>query len=222
MGGKSAKMTCILPSDALGSALAAGLLAPGTVSPQAVGGLPSGTLAASNFAKLLHAPRAAHASGVPPEADMAVDPPDDASGALDPAVRHAAHLAASLTQPRPTTHPPERPSAHAQPPVPDASPASAAPPAEVRAAASLEELLPALVRSIAWNAQGHRGVVHLELGAGSLSGTRLVIEAEGGRLRVTIAPPPSVRASVELAGWSERIAARLAARGLDVGSVEVT
>jgi hypothetical protein len=133
-------------------------------------------------------------------------------------VRHSAHLA-------PPTRAPEHAREHA--PALASAPEHAlafAPehaPAEVRAATSLEELLPALVRTVAWNAEGRRGVVHLELGAGSLSGTRLVIEADAGRVRVTIAAPASVRASVDLSGWRERIAARLAARGLDVGSVDV-
>jgi hypothetical protein len=148
--------------------------------------------------------------GTPPDAS------EDTQGALDPAVRHAAHIA-----PPGQHRAAEHSLAHEPAPVADMSPPSALPPVEVRAAASLEDLLPALVRNIAWHAQGHRGVVHLELGAGALSGARLVIEADAGRVRITIAAPASIRASVDLSGWSERIAARLAARGLDVGSVEV-
>jgi hypothetical protein len=183
-------------------------------------GLPAaGALAKTSFAKLLHPPHALGGPGVDPGA-LAADVFDDPTSPLDPAVRHSAHLAPPRHAPEHAgEHAPALALEHASALAPASAPAPAS--AEVRAATSLEELLPALVRTVAWNADGRRGVVHLELGAGSLSGTRLVVEADAGRVRVTIAAPASVRAAVDLSGWRERIAARLAARGLDVGSVDV-
>jgi hypothetical protein len=77
--------------------------------------------------------------------------------------------------------------------------------------ASLEELLPALVRKIAWSSDARRGAVRIELGAGALSGATLLVAAEGGRVRVTLTAPRGV----ELGAWRERIIARLSSRGLD-------
>jgi hypothetical protein len=208
-------MTDLLPPPGPASPLLDGLLSPGAPSLAAPGLLPAGALAKTSVAKLLRPPHAPAGAGIDPGA-VATDVPDDPESPLDPAVRHSAHLA-------PLGRAPEHAREHAPALAPEHAPAFAPEhaPAEVRAATSLEELLPALVRTVAWNAEGRRGVVHLELGAGSLSGTRLVIEADAGRVRVTIAAPASVRASVDLSGWRERIAARLAARGLDVGSVDV-
>lgn len=214
------KMTGISPPPGFDAAFAMGLvLGAGGSSP-----LPAwprlGSAPATAFAKLLrgaHGPpaRCAAAGGGP-----GLDPSDGAEDALDPAVRHAAHLAPP-TQAHGAARAFEHSLAH-PPAIPvDSLPASTPPPVEARAAASLEELLPALVRKVAWSATGARGVVHLELGAGALSGTRLVIAADGGRVRVTIAASVSARSSVDLTGWRDRIAARLAARGIDVGSVEL-
>jgi hypothetical protein len=86
-----------------------------------------------------------------------------------------------------------------------------------RARASLEDLLPALVRKVAWSGDGKRGAVHLELGSGPLAGGRLLIQAEEGRVHVHLSAPEG--ASLE--GWRERIAGRLAARGLDVDGIDV-
>jgi len=74
-----------------------------------------------------------------------------------------------------------------------------------------EEILPALVRKIAWSGDARRGAVRIELGAGALTGATLLVAAEGGRVQVTL----SARADVELEPWRERIIARLAARGLE-------
>ncbi len=123
---------------------------------------------------------------------------------LDAAARQAAHLAApglspdALMQPRaPTlTFDPSTPSAGA----------SAAPPA------SLEEILPALVRKIAWSGDARRGAVRIELGSGALAGATLVVAADRGRVQVTL----RAHDGAGLDSWRERIAARLAARGLDV------
>lgn len=119
--------------------------------------------------------------------------------ALDPAARQAAQLA-PLAPPPPVTAPAPAP--------------AAAPPAR----ASLEDLLPALVRRVAWSGDARRGTVRLELGAGSLSGATLLVQSEQGRVEVRLSVPPGVDAEA----WRARIASRLAARGLEVDTIEVT
>lgn len=121
--------------------------------------------------------------------------------AIDSAARQAAHLG-----PPPGVAPLSAPLA---PTVAEAVTA--------RARTSLEDLLPALVRRVAWSGDGRRGAVHLELGAGPLAGGKLLIQADGGRVRVQLSAPEG--ASVE--GWRERIAGRLEARGLVVDEVAV-
>jgi|GEM_PF-1970264 len=100
---------------------------------------------------------------------------------------------------------------------PAATPPGEAPVARA-AAASLEDLLPALVRRVAWSGDGHRGTMRLELGAGELAGATLLVHAEGGRVRVELAVPPGVSAG----HWQERIRERLQARNIPTDSVEVT
>jgi hypothetical protein len=90
-------------------------------------------------------------------------------------------------------------------------------PTETRARTSLEDLLPALVRRIAWSGDARRGTVRLELGAGALAGATVLIHAEDGRLRVHLRAP----AGVDAEAWRSRIEARLARRGLAVDHVEV-
>ncbi|MDP8998770.1 MAG: hypothetical protein M3O46_01515 [Myxococcota bacterium] len=87
----------------------------------------------------------------------------------------------------------------------------------VRAATSLEDLLPALVRRIAWSGDRHRGSVRLELGAGELAGATLLVHAENGQVRVHLDVPPGTDA----ARWHQRICDRLASRGVQA-AVEVT
>jgi hypothetical protein len=89
---------------------------------------------------------------------------------------------------------------------------------EVRARASLEELLPALVRRIAWAGNGAKGSVRMELGRGALAGATVLVHAEQGRVRVEVSAPGDADASE----WRRRIDARLRERGLDVESVEVS
>jgi hypothetical protein len=96
------------------------------------------------------------------------------------------------------------------------SQATAPPPAGGPARASLEDLLPALVRRVAWSGDGRRGTVRLELGSGMLAGAELVVQADEGRVRVQLRAP----AGVDLGPLRERIAARLAARGLALDEVE--
>jgi hypothetical protein len=83
--------------------------------------------------------------------------------------------------------------------------------------ASLEDLLPALVRRVGWSGDGRRGTVRLELGAGELAGATLLVHADDGRVRVHLSAP----GAVDLGRWRQRLAERLAARGLHVDDVEV-
>lgn len=86
------------------------------------------------------------------------------------------------------------------------------PPASAPPRASLEDLLPALVRRVAWSGDGRRGTVRLELGSGALAGAELIVHAEEGQVRVQFRAP----AGVDLGPLRERIAARLAGRGLSL------
>jgi hypothetical protein len=95
------------------------------------------------------------------------------------------------------------------------SQAAMPPPVSGPARASLEDLLPALVRRVAWSGDGRRGTVRLELGSGALAGAELVVHADEGRVRVQLHGPPGV----DLKPMRERIAARLAARGLSLDDV---
>jgi hypothetical protein len=179
----------LLPSSLAPSAALSPLLGPGTV------GLAPG--ASGTFSEALQAARAG------PQGRGAVAPaarPRRGAEDLDAASRQVAHLAPpgaglpGLIQPPQPTLPP--PSASAPNPV---------------GAASLEEILPALVRKIAWSGDARRGAVRIELGAGALAGATLLVAADRGRVRVTL----SAQAGVELEPYRERIVARLAARGLD-------
>ncbi len=123
-------------------------------------------------------------------------PPDET---LDPSARHAAQLA-----------PPTLPGAP-QPGAPT-TPAQV----EARVRSSLEDLLPALVRRVAWSGDGRRGTVRLELGAGELAGGTLLVQVDEGRVRVKLSAPPGV----DVGAWRGRILDRFEARGLAVDSIE--
>jgi hypothetical protein len=140
---------------------------------------------------------------LPPGATKDDDP-------LDPLHRHHATLAApdSLALPS-VAGPPD--------PLAGSHTAGATAPS-ARAAASLEDLVPALVRRIAWSGDRQRGSVRLELGAGELAGATLLVQAEGGRVRVHLNVPPGVDAG----RWQRRISRRLASRGVATDAVEVT
>jgi hypothetical protein len=99
----------------------------------------------------------------------------------------------------------------------DVAPSDAARSA-VRAAASLEDLVPALVRRIAWSGDRHRGTVRLELGAGELAGATLLVHADDGHVRIHMDVPPGVDAN----RWRERIRCRLVSRGMRLDALEVT
>ena len=138
--------------------------------------------------------------GVPPAHRRAADDakPRKEEDMLDPSARRAAQLAP--------------PQATAPVAVLASTERSAPPPR-----ASLEALLPALVKRIAWSGDARRGTVRLELGAGALAGATLLIESNDGRVDVQLAAP----AGVDVTAWRERIARRLGDRGLDVGSIVV-
>lgn len=154
--------------------------------------------AASLPSSSAHAPPspAVHARDEREERDGRRERDAEPSLELDPAARHAAQLA---------------------PPIAIASVEATAATAEVARRASLEELIPALVKRIAWGGDARRGSVRIELGAGELAGGTLLVHADEGRVRVELAVPPGVDAIA----WRERIERRLAARGLDVASVDV-
>lgn len=126
-------------------------------------------------------------------------PPTTHDDDLDPMARRAAQLA---------------PPVHVAPATAlQESPASV----ETQARVSLEEILPALVRKIAWAGDGKRGSVRIELGAGELAGSTLLVHADHGKVKVELSVPPGVDAH----DWQQRIHHKLSARGLDVESVEV-
>ena len=83
------------------------------------------------------------------------------------------------------------------------------------ARSSLEELLPALVRRVAWSGDGRKGTVRLELGAGGMAGAEVVVESDHGRVRVQLKAP----AGVDGEAWRRRVEGRLTARGLQVDGV---
>ncbi len=116
---------------------------------------------------------------------------------LDPATRQAAQLAPPLATPK----------------VESASVA-----AQTNAQISLEDLVPALVKKIAWTGDAHRGTVRMELGSGELAGSTLTVSADHGRVSVHVRVP----AGTDAGAWRSRLATRLEARGLSVESVEIT
>lgn len=75
-----------------------------------------------------------------------------------------------------------------------------------------ERLASEIVRSIAWGGDRRRGAARIELGGEQFGGTRLVIEVDGDRLRLSLDAPPGVDADALRA----RLSARLERRGLHV------
>ena len=86
------------------------------------------------------------------------------------------------------------------------------------ARSSLEELMPSMVKKVAWSGDGTRGAVRLELGSGTLAGSTLLVHAEGSRVRVQLDAP----SGTDHASWQREIRTRLEARGLTVDDIEVT
>jgi hypothetical protein len=130
---------------------------------------------------------------------------------LDPFARHHASMGPPVSFRQLAFEPGGIPMAQAF----AAAPADAPSP---RAVASLEDLLPALVRRVAFSGDGRRGTMRLEIGAGRFAGSTLLVHADGGRVRVHVDVPPGVDAS----GLHGRIAERLQARGIAADAVEVT
>ncbi len=93
---------------------------------------------------------------------------------------------------------------------------SGSPPAPPAALAALQELWPLLVRRVAWEGDGRRACMRLELGAGALSGATVLLTYDQGRVRVAIDHPTHG----DLDAWRARIGARLVAAGLPVAEVE--
>jgi hypothetical protein len=79
----------------------------------------------------------------------------------------------------------------------------------------MEELLPQLVRRIAWAGERSRdrGTVQLELGAGPHAGTVVTVHSQGGRVRVELSGAGDTR------DLRDRIDARLVRQGIEVESV---
>ena len=73
-----------------------------------------------------------------------------------------------------------------------------------------------LVRRAAWDRDGRRGCVRLELGAGALSGATVLLTYDDGQVRVSLDHP----ARTDLDAWRARLGARLLAAGLPVAEVE--
>jgi hypothetical protein len=90
-------------------------------------------------------------------------------------------------------------------------------PAEAAARASMEVMLPELVRTIAWAGDGKKGSMRLVLGAGALAGGTLVVHADEGRVRVELSTP----AGTDVAAWKARLHERLERRGVTVDDVLV-
>jgi hypothetical protein len=133
----------------------------------------------------------------------------DADDPLDPLHRRRA----ALEPPQGLSPPPALFAPPALPPtVADSEPA------RLRAVSSLEHLLPALVRRVAWSGDGRRGTARLEIGAGDLAGAVLRIDANEGRVRVHLDLPPGVDARA----WHERIERSLRDRQVPTDSLEVT
>ena len=82
---------------------------------------------------------------------------------------------------------------------------------------SLEDLVPQLVKKIAWSGDAKAGTVRMELGAGELAGATLTVSAEHGRVSVQVDTPPGT----DTAAWRERLASRLTAKGIPLDAVEV-
>jgi hypothetical protein len=101
-------------------------------------------------------------------------------------------------------------------PATTAAPGGAAP--SPRSLASLETLLPAMVRRVAWSGDGRRGALRLEVGAGELSGATLLVQADAGHVRVHLDVP----AGVDARQWAERIRERLASHDIPADQIEVT
>jgi hypothetical protein len=89
---------------------------------------------------------------------------------------------------------------------------SAAEPVPSRTASIPEQLAADVVRSIAWGGDRRRGAARIELAGERFGGTRIVVEVEGNRLRLSLDAPSGVD-TLEL---RSRLCSRFAERGLEV------
>jgi hypothetical protein len=85
-------------------------------------------------------------------------------------------------------------------------------PAERGLAPLPERLVAEIVRNIAWGGDRRRGAARIELGGERFGGTRVTIEVEGDRLRLSLDAPPGVDA----VALRQRLTERLERRGLTV------
>ncbi len=134
---------------------------------------------------------------------------DDEEGLLHASTRHAAHLAPpfSLGEGQ-CSGGVNAIAATAATREIDAAPATAA-------RVSMEDLLPQLVRRIAWAGDRKRGTMQLELGAGRHEGTTVTVHADDGRVRIELGG----KDAAAVADLRSRIDARLRRQGIDVESV---
>lgn len=133
---------------------------------------------------------------------------DDEEGLLHASTRHAAHLAPPFSLGEGQPGGVNAIAATAPTREIDAAPATAA-------RVSMEDLLPQLVRRIAWAGDRKRGTMQLELGAGRHEGTTVTVHADGGRVRIELGGKDADR----VADLRARIDARLRRQGIDVESV---
>lgn len=92
------------------------------------------------------------------------------------------------------------------------SPCTPTDPADRVRSSSVEQLFGALVKRIAWSMTPDRtsGTVRLEIGAGELEGTIVLITSEPQGLSVVLDGPPGI----DLEAWKHRLCQRLASIGL--------
>lgn len=134
-----------------------------------------------------------HVEPAPHDADEPKKKRAPAVDPLDPSVRAAAHLAPPM-------------------PLAPAPVETAAREVATRARVSMEELLPLVVRRIAWGGDKTKAAVHVELGAGALDGTTVTVHAEGRRVRLELG------GAGDLDALRARLESRLRAAGIDVES----
>ena len=86
------------------------------------------------------------------------------------------------------------------------------------AAVSLEDLMRPLVRRATWSGDGKRATACLEIGAGELAGSTLIVRVDAGRVHVELSVPGGIDASA----WRDRIQRRLSERRIPTDGVDVT
>jgi hypothetical protein len=179
------------------------------------------------FHSLLHGSGSVGPSGAPHEAEEVTRSRRNAGADELEDLRRAARLAPPMGSPGLPMHTlsPQRLDSPQGPSGAAAALAPAVASPSPLAAASLEEILPRLVRRVAWSGDGRRGTVRLELGAGPFAGATLLVQADGGRVEVLLdaglaSGGPAGADATAVHAWRDRIAARLEAQGVDA-SVEV-